>query len=99
VAILKGGRLAQVGYLDELRQQTPGRNLVEVILSGVDEATLRLHLPENNNFSVRSTPAGLRIELADEKDVDAVITALRQAGGKLVSVQPLRQSLEELFLN
>jgi hypothetical protein len=41
----------------------------------------------------------LRIELPDEKDVDLVIVAVRKAGGKLVSVQPLRQSLEELFLN
>ena len=99
VAILKGGRLDQVGYLDELRQQTADRNLVEVIISGVDEATLRPHLPGGNNFLVTSTPAGLGIELKDEKDVDAVIAALRKAGGKLVSVQPLRQSLEELFLN
>src|ERR1700704_2891229 len=35
VAILKGGRLSQVGNLNELRQQTADRNLVEVIISGV----------------------------------------------------------------
>ena len=99
VAILKGGRLAQVGSLDELRQQIGGRNLVEVVLGGIDEAALRPHLPGGNDFLVTSTPAGLRIELPDEKNVDLVIVALRKAGGKLVSVQPLRQSLEELFLN
>ena len=99
VAILRGGRLAHVGYLDELRQQVVGRNLVEVTLSGIDEATLRPYLPGGNDFVVTSTPAGLRIELREEKDVDSVIVALRKAGGKLVSVQPLRQSLEELFLN
>ena len=99
VAILKGGRLAQVGSLAELRQQIGGRNLVEVVLGGIDEAALRPHLPGGNDFLVTSTPAGLRIELADEKNVDLVIVALRKAGGKLVSVQPLRQSLEELFLN
>lgn len=98
VAILKGGRLAHVGYLDELRQQVVGRNLVEVNISGIEEAALVPHLPNGHHFSVTTTPAGLRVELAEEKDVDAVIAALRKAGGKLVSVQPLRQSLEELFL-
>jgi ABC-2 type transport system ATP-binding protein len=99
VAILKGGRLAQVGYLDELRQQVSGRNLVEIIVSGVNEAALTERLPASIDFSLNSTPAGLRIEVNDEKHVDAVLTALRQTAGKLVSVQPLRQSLEELFLN
>src|SRR6266508_2742330 len=98
VAILKGGQLAHVGYLDELRQQVVGPNLVEVIISGIDESALRRYLPSDNNFLITSTPAGLRVELTGEKDVDSVIAALRQAGGKLVSVQPLRQSLEELFL-
>jgi len=99
VAILKGGRLAQVGSLDELRQQVPGRNLVEVMVSGVSQVALEAYFPDLDEFLVTSTPAGLRIELSDEKDVDRVLASLRAAGGKLVSVQPLRQSLEELFLN
>ena len=98
VAILRGGRLAHVGYLDELRQQVVGRNLVEVIISRIDEAALRARLPSGNDFLLTPSPAGLRVELKEEKDVDSVIAALRKAGGKLVSVQPLRQSLEELFL-
>jgi len=98
VAILRGGRLAQVGYLDELRQQVAGRNQVEVVLSGIDVTTLEPHLPGGHDFLLTSTPAGLRIEIKDERDVDSVIAALRKAGGKLVSVQPLKQSLEELFL-
>lgn len=98
VAILKGGRLAQVGVLDELRQQATGRSTIEVVVSGTDGATLQRHLPNENEFKVNSTPAGLRIELTEEKDVDVVIAALRKANGTLVSVQPVRQSLEELFL-
>ena len=98
VAILRGGRLAQVGYLQELRQQVGGHNRMEMIISGIEEAALRPHLPSANDFLLTSTPAGLRVELTEEKDVDCVIAALRKAGGKLVSVQPLRQSLEELFL-
>jgi ABC-2 type transport system ATP-binding protein len=99
VAILRSGRLAHVGYLDELRQQVAGRNVVEVIISGIDEAALAPHLLEGTDYLVTSTPAGLRVELKQEEDVDSVLAALRKAGGKLVSVQPLRQSLEELFLN
>jgi ABC-2 type transport system ATP-binding protein len=97
VAILKAGRLAQLGALDELRQRAPGR-MIEVVASGTDEQTLRRYLTNEIEFDLNSTPAGLRIELTDEKDVDAVLAALRQANGTLVSVQPLRQSLEDLFL-
>lgn len=99
VAILKSGRLAHVGYLDELRQQVAGRDLVEIVVSGTNETTLKPHLPQGNEFRISSTPAGLRIEVTEEKDVDQVIAALRKVNGKLVSVQPLRQSLEDLFLD
>src|SRR5258706_6583918 len=50
VAILRGGRLAQVGYLDELRQQVAGRNRVEVVLSGIDVNALTPHLPGSHDF-------------------------------------------------
>jgi hypothetical protein len=37
--------------------------------------------------------------VADESDVDEVVRAIRTAGGRLVSVQPMRQSLEDLFVS
>jgi ABC-2 type transport system ATP-binding protein len=94
VAILKQGRLAQAGSLEELRAGEA--SMVEVIATGADAETLRQQL--GSGAIVTTTASGLRIEVADEREVDAVIKALRQAHGKLVSVQPVRQSLEQLFL-
>jgi ABC-2 type transport system ATP-binding protein len=96
VAILRRGRLAQVGPLDELRQRGDDRDRMEVLATGIDATTLRKYLP---NTDIAATARGLRIEIDAENDFDEVLLALRNAGGKLVSVQPLKQSLEELFLD
>jgi ABC-2 type transport system ATP-binding protein len=96
VAILKRGRLAQVGHLDELRRTTEGPNRMEVMATGTGAETLSKYLPKTE---ITPTPRGLRIELASEDEIDEVLAALRKAGGKIVSVQPMKQSLEELFLN
>ena len=99
VAILKRGRLAHVGQVDELRRRAGDSNHVEIVATATDAANLTPHLPDNSRISVTPTASGLRIQVPDESDVDAVIAVLRKAGGKLVSVQPVRQSLEELFLD
>lgn len=95
VAILKRGQLAQVGYLDELRRTNEGPNRMEVMAAGTDAEALKQHLPETE---ITPTPRGLRIEIASEDEIDDVLSALRKAGGKVVSIQPVKQSLEELFL-
>jgi ABC-2 type transport system ATP-binding protein len=95
VAILKKGRLAQVGYLDELRRKTGDPDRMEVIATGTDVESLRQHLTE---AEIMREPRGLRIEIASEAEIENVMAALRKAGGKIVSVQPVKQSLEELFL-
>ena len=94
VAILKGGKLAHAGSLTELRASQT--SLIEIIATDADAETLRKNL--SIDAEVTTTPSGLRIQVADEKEVDAVIAALRSVNGKLVSVQPVRQSLEELFM-
>jgi len=96
VAILKKGCLAQVGYLDELRRKTEGPNHMEVMATGTDAESLREHLP---GAEIAPTPRGLRIEIASETEIETVLAALRKVGGKIVSVQPVAQSLEELFLD
>jgi ABC-2 type transport system ATP-binding protein len=95
VAILKRGRLAHFGSIDELRARET--NLIEIVASGVDEAKLKTSL--DDAAQVMADASGLRIHVEDEKQVDAVIAALRKANGKLVSVQPVKQSLEDLFVD
>lgn len=95
VAILKRGRLAQVGFLEELRRRPDDPHQMEVMAAGADAATLKQYLP---NGAITPTPSGLRIEISTENEIEAVLAALRKAGGKIVSVQPIKQSLEELFL-
>ncbi|HLA09394.1 MAG TPA: ABC transporter ATP-binding protein [Pyrinomonadaceae bacterium] len=99
VAILKQGRLSQVGSLVELQRRAGDTHQIELLATGTDETRLREHLSRANELKIVTTASGLRVELADESHVDEALEALRKAGGKLVSVQPLRQSLEELFLD
>jgi len=94
VAILKGGRLAHAGSIDELRSREA--NLIEIVVTGADADAVKANL--SSDILITADAGGLRIQVEDEKQVDAVIVALRKANGKLVSVQPVRQSLEDLFL-
>jgi ABC-2 type transport system ATP-binding protein len=99
IAILKRGRLSQVGYLNELQESAANRNQLEIVATGTDAASLRSRLAGFGQWEVNGTAAGVRIKVDDEKEVDLVLKSLRETGAKLVSVQPLKQSLEELFLD
>jgi ABC-2 type transport system ATP-binding protein len=98
VAILKKGKLAHIGRLNELRGQEGKANL-EIIVTGTDVESLSKQLSVENDFVITETADGVRIEVPEETDVDPVIAALRRANGKLVSVQAVKQSLEELFVD
>ena len=94
VAILKGGKTARSGSLEDLRAQET--SVIEILAAGPDTTALQQIL--SNSAQVTSTPSGIRIEVGDERQVDEVLSALRKLNGKLISVQPVRQSLEDLFL-
>ena len=94
VAILKGGNVARSGSLDELRAQET--SAIEILATGADAAALQQLLA--HSAQVTSTASGIRIEVGDERQVDDVLASLRKLDGKLISVQPVRQSLEDLFL-
>jgi ABC-2 type transport system ATP-binding protein len=94
IAIVKNGKLSHAGSLDELRARES--SLIEIVATGTDDKTLRAGL--STNAQVLADAGGVRIHVQDEREVDAVIAAVRKVDGKLVSVEPLRQSLEDLFV-
>jgi len=98
VAILNRGRLSETGTLEELRQRAGEDRRIEIMITGTTAEKLSNVSPALDSAQITPTASGARIEVADERDVDAALAALRIAGGRLVSVQPVRQSLEELFV-
>ena len=98
VAIMRKGKLSATGTLDELRTTHNARQSFEISVSGATADNLRGFLHSLSGASVSPTASGARIEVLDEKDVDVALSAIRQTNGKLVAVQPVRQSLEDLFV-
>jgi ABC-2 type transport system ATP-binding protein len=94
VAILNCGRLIETGKLSEILKTR--NNEIEAIVSGVSEPALA----ELRGFAleVTPTPAGARIRLTNDLALDRLLAVTHLAGGRLVSINPVRESLEELFV-
>jgi ABC-2 type transport system ATP-binding protein len=92
VALLRGGELVKVGRLDEILGLEVAH--MEVLVTGVEPAALE-RLPPGVK---QRHPVGerWRLELAEES-LNGVLQALQAAGGRILSVQPVRASLEEYF--
>jgi ABC-2 type transport system ATP-binding protein len=98
VAILAHGRLAHLGRLEDLRQREDATGRLEITVVGAGVVELEDALGKVEGARVTATPAGARIDVPTEHDVDAALAGARQCGARLVSVQPVRQSLEDLFV-
>src|SRR5918911_1511220 len=97
-AILRRGRLAHIGRLEELRGVGGGRAM-EVVVSGADASRLGAALAGLEGARVTATPGGARVEVASEAEVDDALRAVRAAGARLVAVQQVGNALEELFVS
>jgi ABC-2 type transport system ATP-binding protein len=95
VAILAKGRLVTAGRLSEmLAFQIQGW---ELVVAGVDER----HAALLKESAVRVTRVGegrYTAELPLEPSPDRLIARLAAAGGRLVSINPIRQTLEDFFV-
>ncbi len=98
VAILRQGKLAATGKLDELLTRSGEKQAFEIVVKNVSAENLQSALSAISGAFVAAKPNGANVQITDENDVEKVLQATRSLGGKLISVQPIRQSLEELFV-
>ncbi len=90
VGVLRAGRLVRAGALSELLRLDVQH--VEVVVSGLPEDVPAL-------ASARRERVGERVRLeVDERDLGRTVTAVEAAGGRILSVLPVRQTLEDYFL-
>jgi ABC-2 type transport system ATP-binding protein len=99
VAILRNGKLAATGKLDELLARDGQSRCFEITIAGVSIQEIRGEVEQVSGAGVSKRANGVSIEVADENDIERALQISRKAGGKLISVQPVRQSLEELFVS
>ncbi|MFY9270575.1 MAG: ABC transporter ATP-binding protein [Candidatus Manganitrophaceae bacterium] len=93
VGILIKGRLHNVGKLSEILETRT--KCVEIVVRGLpDKMTSLAPLPS----AVFQTGENALIRVENERDVDAVLAQIKDFKGKLVSVLPVRETLEEHFI-
>lgn len=96
VAILSRGKLVRCGTVQEMAGAEDSS--IEVVAMGVDPSTLRKLSDSMSSLeSATATPNGVHLVLRDEAEVDSALAAIRRSGGKLVSINPRRRSLEDVF--
>jgi ABC-2 type transport system ATP-binding protein len=94
VGIVLKGRLLTEGRVDELVNHA-STSSVEIVCEGIAVDSSPAIVAMANRVYQRGRQ-GL-IQLQDPKGVDDVLAAIRACGGHILSVTPLKGSLEELF--
>jgi ABC-2 type transport system ATP-binding protein len=92
VALLRSGELLKVGRLDEILALDVAH--MEVVVTGIDEGALQA-LPQGVSGRHRMGERW-RLEVP-EPALGAVVRAVEASGGRILSVQAVRESLEEYF--
>jgi ABC-2 type transport system ATP-binding protein len=98
VAILRKGKLAATGKLDYLLTQSGETQEFEIVVKNVSVEDLTSEVGIVSGAVVTAKPNGATVHVLEENDIEKILQITKRAGGKLISVQPVRQSLEELFV-
>lgn len=92
VGLLRGGRLVAVGRLADILQIDVTH--MEILVTGISESALESLPPGSEKRRTMGERWTLHVP---EAQLGTVVRALEAAGGRILSVQPVRQSLEEYF--
>ena len=92
VALMRAGRLVAVGRLADILHIDVTH--MEILVTGITEQDLRSLPPAAEKKRVMGERWTLHVP---EAQLGAVVRALEEAGGRILSVQPVRPSLEEYF--
>ncbi len=98
VAILRSGKLAASGNLSDLLSSSEETRAMEINVEGVAAEAIREAVEFIAGATINARPNGASIQILDESDIEAVLKITREKGGRLASIQPVKQSLEELFV-
>jgi ABC-2 type transport system ATP-binding protein len=96
VGILNRGRLVSCCSLGEL---AASNQQIEVIAICDVSKLFELEPNPDGLVSINPIPGGARIILSGERAIEDAIALIRGCGGRLVSVNPSRPSLEDIFFS
>jgi ABC-2 type transport system ATP-binding protein len=91
VGVINKGKLRGIGVMADLALETSGK--MEMVWVG---SSAKADI-EALGGKAHATGESFRVELPD-KQMDAALDAIRRNGGKLISVTPVRVTLEQFFL-
>jgi ABC-2 type transport system ATP-binding protein len=96
VAILRRGRLAAAGKLHDLLSESHEKECFEIVVANANFEKLSGSL--NGNVELKKRSADTLMIVNGEDHVEEALRGAHNAGGKLISVNPIRRSLEDLFV-
>ncbi len=94
VAIMNKGCLIEAGKLSDILGKCT--NELEAVVANVPAQVL----VELQAFALTVTPVpeGARIRLESERQIERLVTIVHRNGGNVISLNPVRESLEDLFV-
>jgi len=98
VAILRNGHLTASGNLADLLASTGEHRILEISIQGVAAENIREQIDFIAGANISAKPDGANIQILDEADIEAVLKITAAAGAHLISIQPVKQSLEDFFV-